>query len=104
MMRILIVCGAGASSGFIAQRMRKAAKAKGIDARVDARSEAELEENLDSADVLLVGPHLKYMIDEVTATAAKSGVRTALIPQKIYGSLDGAGAFDLALGLVEPTT
>ena len=101
-MRVLIVCGAGASSGFIAQRMRKAAKSRGIDAQIDARSEAEVQEHLDSVDVLLVGPHLKYMIDELTATAAGHGAKTALLTQKIYGSLDGAAAFDLALGLAEP--
>jgi PTS system cellobiose-specific IIB component len=102
-MRILIVCGAGASSGFIAQRMRKAAKSRGIEAQIDARSEAELEEHIADADVLLVGPHLKYMIDEVTETATRHGVKTALLPQKIYGSLDGAGALDLALSLNEPS-
>ncbi|MFF3494548.1 PTS sugar transporter subunit IIB [Streptomyces sp. NPDC002795] len=100
-MRVLIVCGAGASSGFIAQRMRKAAKKQGVDLQVDARSETELEENLDGTDVLLVGPHLKYMIDEVTATAAKKGVKATLIPQKIYGSLDGEAAFQLAQELGE---
>ncbi|MCG7205115.1 PTS sugar transporter subunit IIB [Streptomyces arenae] len=98
-MRILIVCGSGASSGFIAQRMRKAAKAKKIEARIDARSETELAEHLAGLDVLLVGPHLAYAYAQLSEQAQAHGVKTALIDQKIYGALDGAAAFELALSL-----
>ena len=42
-MKILLMCGAGASSGFMAQAMRKAAKEQGLDdIDVIARSEAEM--------------------------------------------------------------
>ena len=40
-MKILLMCGAGASSGFMAQAMRKAAKEQGIENfEIIARSEA----------------------------------------------------------------
>ena len=39
---VLLVCGSGASSGFMAVNIRKAAKKRGIDMTVTARSEAEL--------------------------------------------------------------
>lgn len=45
-MKILLMCGAGASSGFMAQAMRKAAKERGMDIEVIARSEAEMTSNL----------------------------------------------------------
>ena len=53
-MRIIVVCGAGASSTFVALRVRRAADARGL--RVDARAAAEagLAEALRDADVLLV--------------------------------------------------
>ena len=47
-MKILLMCGAGASSGFMAQAMRKAAKDQGLeDIDVIARSEAEMANNLN---------------------------------------------------------
>ena len=59
-MKILLMCGAGASSGFMAQAMRKAAKEKGIeDIDIFARSEAEMANNLKGVDVVLFGPHLE---------------------------------------------
>ena len=35
---VLLVCGSGASSGFMAANMRKAASARGIEITVNARS------------------------------------------------------------------
>lgn len=39
---ILLICGSGASSGFMAANMRKAVKKEGLDYKIKARSEAEL--------------------------------------------------------------
>ncbi|WRS30545.1 PTS sugar transporter subunit IIB [Actinomycetaceae bacterium MB13-C1-2] len=99
---IFICCGAGASSGFIAQKARQAAKARGWEnVEVIARSEAELDENLPNADVVLLGPHLEYMIDDARRRAAAHEVRVALIPQSLYGTMDGAGILDLAADVLE---
>lgn len=58
-MKILLMCGAGASSGFIAQAMRKAAKEQGIENfEIIARSEAEMMNNLQGTDLVMFGPHL----------------------------------------------
>ena len=63
-MRILVVCGAGASSTFVAQRVRHAARAAGRDISAVAGTEQSLPIDLDAADVVLVGrehlrdPHL----------------------------------------------
>ena len=93
--RILVVCGGGASSGFLAQNMRKAAKKAGVDVTVDARSETEVQDYVDRIDVLLIGPHLAYMEDKLRALVEPHGIAAALLPSRIYGRLDGAAAFDL---------
>lgn len=63
-MKILLMCGAGASSGFMAQAMRKAAKEQGLDdIDVIARSEAEMTNNLKGTDIIMFGPHLAYKKD-----------------------------------------
>lgn len=99
-LKVLVVCGGGASSGFLAQSMRKAAKQIGADLEVNARSETEVEEFADSIDVLLIGPHLAYMEEELRGLVEPKGVKVALLPQKVYGRLDGAGALSIAQHLV----
>src|SRR3546814_12074840 len=57
-MRILVVCGAGASSTFVAQRVRRAAHERGLPYSAVAGTTGSLVIDLDSADIVLVGPHL----------------------------------------------
>lgn len=55
---ILLVCGSGASSGFMAANIRKAASARGLEWKVTARSESEILNYVEDIDCLMVGPHL----------------------------------------------
>lgn len=100
-MKILLVCGVGASSGFIAQAMRKAAKKRGLEATIIARSEAELIDGVKDSDCLLVGPHLAYQKASIEESVAPYHVPFAFIDEDIYGMIDGAAALDLALRLIE---
>ncbi|APB71187.1 PTS sugar transporter subunit IIB [Paenibacillus polymyxa] len=101
MTRVLLICGAGASSGFMANAIRKAGKKRGIEMSVQARSESQLSEYVNEIDVLLVGPHLKYMEDEIKEKMNRLPVKVAVIPQDIYGTLDGNKACDLLLNMLE---
>lgn len=98
---ILLICGAGASSGFMAASARKAAKKGGKDLDIKAKSESELNDSLDSADLLLVAPHLKYMLDEVKTACEQNGTKYGIIPQKVYGSLNGLDLIAFAEKLLE---
>ncbi len=101
MTRVLLICGAGASSGFMANAIRKAGKKRGIEMSVQARSESQLSEYLNEIDVLLIGPHLKYMEDEVKEKVRDYQIKVSVIPQIIYGTLDGNKACDLITNLLE---
>ena len=92
--QILLVCGAGASSGFMAANARKAAKKEGLDFEIKAKSVSEITDYLNEIDILLVAPHLKYMLNEVKEEAEAAGVKSAIIPQKVYGALDGKGLIE----------
>lgn len=87
--KVLLVCGAGASSGFMAAAARKAAKKSALDLEIKAKSESELADSLSGVDLLLVAPHLSYMIDEAKIDCESNRVAYDLIPKKIYGALDG---------------
>ena len=94
--RVLLCCGAGFSSGFLAQKARQAAKKKKLDMTVEARSESVVSEYMDKMDVLLVGPHYASAVPKLTEECAPHGIQVELIPAEIYSSLDGAALVELA--------
>lgn len=97
-MKILIVCGAGASSTFVALRVRRTAAGRGITVQVAAGSEADLPGALSGIDVLLVGPHLAHLFEDILGQADAAGVGAVLLPDTIFAARDGDEALDLALG------
>lgn len=88
-MRILVVCGAGASSTFVAQRVRHAAQAAGRQISAVGGTEQSLPIDLDAADVVLVGPHLHHELDRIRDAAAPRGTTVVLLPPDIFTDLDG---------------
>ncbi|MGL5687068.1 MAG: PTS sugar transporter subunit IIB [Vagococcus fluvialis] len=101
MKNVLLICGGGASSGFMAANMRKAAKKQQLELNIQARSESELEDHLDTTDILLIGPHLSYMEDDIKSQLGDRNIKVAVIPQIIYGPLDGQKAVQLVLDMDE---
>ena len=97
MKNILLVCGTGASSGFMAKNIRQAAKARGIELSVKARGDAVVEEYIDEIDHLLVGPHLKYMLADLEEIAEPYNVEVRIIPEEAYGALNGDAVLDFMI-------
>lgn len=113
-MEILVVCGAGASSTFVALRIRRAASARGLDITARAGSielmgsalaesspggSASALSGTSGVDLVLVGPHLASRLEDIRAEAlaADARVRVALLPESAVGSLDGDLALQTAL-------
>lgn len=88
-LRVLLVCGSGASSGFMAANMRKAAAAQGLDVDIKARSESEIENYIDEIDALMVGPHLAYILDDIDEYTEGNDVKVILMKPEYYSTLDG---------------
>ncbi|EAD9324299.1 TPA_asm: PTS sugar transporter subunit IIB, partial [Listeria monocytogenes] len=87
----------GASSGFMAAAIRKAAKKRGEQVTVKAASESQIDERINEIDYLLIGPHLAYMLDDLKQKVADKNVLVSIIPQATYGTLNGEKALDLIL-------
>lgn len=91
-LNVLLVCGSGASSGFMAANMRKAASKQGLEIDIKARSESEIENYIDEIDALMVGPHLAYILDEVEEIIHGNDVKVILMKGEYYSTLDGEKA------------
>ena len=90
-MKILVVCGAGASSTFVAQRLRQAAARAGYDWEVSAGAENSV--STAYADLVLIGPHLA---DRVEAISGAANAQVALLPDDVFSDRDGAKTLSLA--------
>lgn len=92
--RIMLVCGGGASSGFLAQSMRKAAKKEGLSYEIFAKSETDIDNFKTDIDILLIGPHLRFLENEIQEKLTGLTVKMAVIDNAIYGTLDGKKAIE----------
>jgi len=93
-LNVLLVCGSGASSGFMASNIRKAAAKRNFDINIKARGEAEIENYIDEIDALMVGPHLAYILDEIEDYIGDADVKVLLMKPSYYSTLDGEAALE----------
>lgn len=100
-LNVLLVCGSGASSGFMAANMRKAALKMELEIEIKARSEAEIENYIDEIDVLMVGPHLAYILEEVEEYIHGEDVAVILMKPEYYSTLNGEAAISHLQQVVE---
>jgi PTS system cellobiose-specific IIB component len=100
MHNIVIVCGAGASSTFLASRMRALAKARGLSLGIEAASDDDITDRLTRADVLLVGPHLEAAFDTLQRQSVELGVLAVLLPADSFGPTGAERAHDSTLELL----
>lgn len=101
-MRILVVCGAGASSTFVAQRVSRAAQLQGVDCRASAGTLPSLSAQLDDTDLVLLGPHLEPQLNSIRNDVRPRGVCVALLPQDVFADIDGTRTLALALAAAQP--
>ena len=82
--KILVVCGAGASSTFVAQRLQRAA----TDSQLPWEASAGTEQTIASrvVDLILVGPHLADQLEAIR-TAAECQVLP--LPEDVFTDRDG---------------
>jgi cellobiose-specific phosphotransferase system component IIB len=99
--KILLVCGAGISSSFLASRARKAAKERKLDYDFMARSDMEVKDHADIIDLLLVGPHKKLMVPTFEKELEQKGVPVKVLSDEIYGMIDGEALVDYTMKIFE---
>lgn len=94
-MRVLIVCGAGASSTFVAQRLRRAASSRGVDLTATPTSAAAAPELVSAADVVIAGAHLGDALEALRLAADVASVPLVVLADAARE--DGDELLDTAL-------
>lgn len=98
-MNIYLVCNAGMSTSILVRKMQESAKAKNLeDVHVEAFSVEVLDERVDTADVILLGPQIRHMLGDVEkVVAGKCPVE--VIDMRDYGMIRGDKVLARALEL-----
>ncbi|QTN00709.1 PTS sugar transporter subunit IIB [Sediminibacillus dalangtanensis] len=100
-MKIALLCALGMSTSLLVDRMQKAAADRSIEVEVDAYSVDDMDEQLKTADVILLGPQIRYKQNELFKKAKSANTPIAIIDMKAYGIRDGEKVLDQALELLD---
>lgn len=98
MVNILLCCSAGMSTSLLVTKMQKVAEKRGLEATIWAVSADEAGQHVDNADVVLLGPQIKFLRGDIESLTG--GKPLEVIPMRDYGMLNGEAVLDLALGLI----
>ena len=101
MKKILLCCAGGMSTSILANRMEKEAEMSFFESKIWAVSVSSLEKHIkEGVDVVLIGPQIRYMSNEVTKICQDYKIPSGVIPMKDYGTMNGKKVLDLALELM----
>ncbi|PQP79662.1 PTS sugar transporter subunit IIB [Spiroplasma sp. ChiS] len=97
MKKILLVCSAGMSTSILVKKMEEAAEIMNIDVHVETKAMAEAQSVLENYDVILLGPQVKYIENNIKSMTEKP---VSVIPANVYALGKGKEALELALQLI----
>ena len=98
MTKIVLLCAAGMSTSALVRKMKDAAKAEGYECDISAHSVSEAK-NYQSADMILLGPQVRYRLKEVQGELPNNKVE--VIDMKDYGMMNGEKVLKSAIKLIK---
>ncbi|MCM2532246.1 PTS sugar transporter subunit IIB [Neobacillus pocheonensis] len=100
-MKILLCCSAGMSTSLLVSKMEASAKNQGIDCEIWAVGSTEVNNHLDKADVLLLGPQVRYLLSQLKKEGEKKGIPVDSINPTYYGLCNGEEVLKQAINLLK---
>ena len=99
---IMLACAAGMSTSLLVTKMQAAADEKGLDAEIFAVPAQEVDDIIleKKVDVLLLGPQVRYLLDQFTEKLAQKNIPVGVIPMVDYGMMNGSKVLALAEELI----
>ncbi|AIG27509.1 PTS sugar transporter subunit IIB [Brevibacillus sp. 7WMA2] len=96
-MNIVLCCSAGMSTSLLVTRMEEAAKEQGIEATIWAISADDMRDNWDKAEVVLLGPQIRYKLAEFKKEGEARNIPVDVINPVDYGMVNGQKVLEAAL-------
>lgn len=89
MLKVMFVCCAGMSTSLLVEKVNKAAKDKGVELEVYAVAEADARKDLSQADILLLGPQVRYLEGSFRKGLEGTDTKLGIVDMLAYGRMDG---------------
>lgn len=99
MKNILLVCAAGMSTSLLVNKMKAAAKERGLEINIDALPVSECSRVIDSVDMVLLGPQVRFQKPQVDALV-KGRVPVEVIDMRLYGTMNGKAILEQVIAKV----
>ena len=101
MLNIVLLCQYGASTGLVAEKITEAAKKRGMEAVVNAYSVSEAAKVIPTADIVLLGPQVRFHQKNLEKAHGHYGVPIVAMQPVDYGRMNGEGILNSALKVLE---
>lgn len=88
MKKVLLLCSGGMSTSLLMNKMYNAAKEINIEIEIEARSINEAELYVDNADIVLIGPQVRYLKNKIDKLV-NGKIPVEIIDMKLYGTMNG---------------
>lgn len=91
-MNVLLLCSQGMSTGMLCDRIKAAAEADGCELNIWAASEIKAREHVGKADLILLGPQVRYLSKRIQDMAGDKPVE--VIDMVAYGTMNGTKVYE----------
>ena len=86
---------------MMVSKMKEAAQKKQIEAEITAMSESSFDTYDGQTDVLLLGPQISYLEQNIRKKYEPKGIKVSVIEAASYGMMDGERVLNKALEMIE---
>lgn len=97
----MLVCSAGMSTSLLVNKMNKIVKEKDLNVNVLAVAEADVKNNMDKVDIMLLGPQVRYLLPKMKEIMEPKGVPVEVVNMVDYGTMNGEKVLEHALSMVK---
>lgn len=98
MKHIYLFCAAGMSTSMMVAKMQAAAKELNFECEITAYPVAEVAERAKDADIVLLGPQIRFQLEKVKAQCT---CPVEAIDMRHYGMMDGMSVMKNVIATLE---
>ena len=89
------------STSLLVAKMEQSAKSRGIDCKIWAIAASEVSNEIENADVVLLGPQVRFLLPQVKKAGEQKGIPVATINPQDYGLCNGEKVLEHATTLIK---
>lgn len=97
--KIYLFCAAGMSTSLLVNKMKEHATKHAVPVDIQAFSEALILEKGVEADLILLGPQIKYMLNDFALKFPDKPM--AVIDSLVYGKMDGLALLKSSIAMIK---